>query len=87
MRLIICFFLRSFLEVPLGNTRHTMGRKKRGSNTGSPMTTPFFEHEKTMRRLRHLLIQLIVPEIKEIWLEVIKIRSDKIMPGIARASR
>ena len=21
-----------------------MGRKKRGSNTGSPMTTPFFEH-------------------------------------------
>ena len=44
MRLIICFFLRFFLEVPLGNTRHTMGRKKRGSNTGSPMTTPFFEH-------------------------------------------
>ena len=44
MRLIICFFLRSFLEVPLRNTRHTMGRKERGSNTGSPMTTPFFEH-------------------------------------------
>ena len=21
-----------------------MGRKKRGSNTGSPMNTPFFEH-------------------------------------------
>ena len=44
MRPIICIFVAFFLWVPLGNTRHTMGGKKRGSNTGSPMTTPFFEH-------------------------------------------